>query len=73
MFVYQSIFSALELKEYKSTKYVISWKSKGVFNSKLALLYTAFSHNIKLSVYRIRTQFSKKVLVLEKNNYRRKL
>ena len=73
MFVYQSTFSTLELKEYKITKYVISWKSKGVFNSKLAPLYTAFLHNTKLSAYRIRTQFNKSVLVLEQNNYPTKI
>ena len=69
MFIYQSTFSTLELKEYKITKYVISWKSKGVFVSTLAPLYTAFLHNIKLSAYRIRTQFNKSVLILEQNNY----
>ena len=73
MFIYQSTFSTLELKEYRITKYVISWKSKGVFISTLAPLYTAFLHNIKLSAYRIRTQFNKSVLVLEQNNYLTKI
>ena len=34
-FVYQPTFDALELKKDKVTDYVISWKSKGVFNSEL--------------------------------------
>ena len=35
-FVYQPAFDALELKkEDKGTDYVLSWKSKGVYNSKL--------------------------------------
>ena len=43
-FVYQPALATLELKKNKGTDYVLSWKSKGVFNSKLkplrnALLY----------------------------------
>ena len=34
MFFYQPTFNLLELKEDKDTKYIISWKSKGVYNSK---------------------------------------
>ena len=56
----------IELKEDKGTDYVISWKSKGVYNSKLAQLYTVFLHNIKLFKYKIRIQFNKNVLVVEK-------
>ena len=52
-FVYQPTLSALKLKKDKDTDYVLSWKSKGVFNSKLKLLYTAFLHSIKLSDYRV--------------------
>ena len=40
MFVYQATLDTLELKKDKSTDYVLSWKSKGVFNSKLKPLYT---------------------------------
>ena len=42
MFVHQPTFNTLELKEDKGTEYVISWKSKGVYTSKLKPLYTAF-------------------------------
>ena len=52
-FVYQPILDTLELKKDKGTDYVLSWKSKGVYNSKLKPLYTAFLHSIKLSEYRI--------------------
>ena len=48
MFVYQPTFSMLELKEdNKGTEYVIDWKSKEVYTSKLTPLLTAFLHNIK--------------------------
>ena len=53
-FFYQPTFDTLELKEYKPTEYVISWKSKGICASKLVPLYTAFSYNIKPFGYKIR-------------------
>ena len=34
-FVYQPTLNALELRKDKGTDYVLSWKSKGVYNSKL--------------------------------------
>ena len=39
----------LEIKKGKGTDYVVSWKSKGAYTSKLNPLYTAFLHNIKIS------------------------
>ena len=42
----------LELKKGRGTDYVLSLKSKGLFNSEVKSLYTAFLHNIKLSEYR---------------------
>ena len=41
-FSHQPIFDTLELKKEKGADYVFSWKSNGVFNSKLKPLYTAF-------------------------------
>ena len=38
---------------------VLSWKLRGVFNSKLKPLYTAFLHSINLSDYRIAIKFDK--------------
>ena len=58
-FVYQRTLNTLELKKVKDTVYVLSWKSKGAYNSKLKPLYTAFLHSIKLSEYRIGINFDK--------------
>ena len=57
------------LKEDKGIDYVIGWKSKEVYFSKLTPLYTAFLHRIELSGYRIRIQFDNSVLVGDQNNY----
>ena len=67
MFVYQPTLDTLELK--KGTDDVISWKSKGVYNSKLKPLYTSFLHNIKNSGYRTGIEFDKDNLAAEQNNY----
>ena len=69
IFIYQGTFDTLELKEEKSAKYVISWKSKRRHTFKLTLLCTAFLYKIKLSGYNIGTQFNKSVLVVEKSYY----
>ena len=39
MFVYQPTLDTLKLKKDKCTDYVLSWKSKGVYNSKFKPLY----------------------------------
>ena len=44
--VYQPTLATLEMKKGKGTEQVLSWKSKGVFNSKLKPLYTAFLNSI---------------------------
>ena len=73
-FVYQPTLDALELKKDKGTDYVLSWKSNGVFNSKLKPLYTTFLNSIKLSEeYRIGIKFDKDPLALEENNYLTKI
>ena len=54
--VYQPTLDAFELQKDKGTDYVLSWKSKAVFDSKLKPLYTTFLH-IKLSEYRIGIKF----------------
>ena len=56
-FVYRPTLDALELKKGEGTGYVLNWKSKEVFNSKLKPLYTAFLNSIKLSEYRIGIKF----------------
>ena len=56
-FLYQITLDTLELKRDKGTDYVLSLKSKGIFNSKLRPLYSAFLNNIKLSEYRIGIEY----------------
>ena len=73
MFVYQPTPDALELKKDKVTDYVLSWKSKGVDNSKPKPLYTAFLHSIKLSENRTGIKFDKDPLTVEQNNYLTKI
>ena len=58
-FFYQPALDTLELKKDKGTNYVLSWKSKRVYNSKLKQLYTAFLHTIRLSEYRMGIKFYK--------------
>ena len=65
-FVYQQAIDTLELKKDKGTDYVLSWKSKGVFNSKLKPLYTAFLRSIKLFGYKMGIEFGKDHLTVEK-------
>ena len=65
-FVYQQATDTLELKKDKGTDYVLSWKSKGVFNSKLKPLYIAFLHSIKLFGYKMGIEFGKDPLTVEK-------
>ena len=67
MFVYQQILGTLELKKDKKADNVLSWKSKGVFNSTFKPLYTAFLHSIKLSEYKMGITFDKDPLAVEQN------
>ena len=73
MFVCQPTLNFKESKKDKDTKYVISWKSKGIYTSKLTPLSTAFLHNVRLFGYKIGIQFNKSVLVVEQNNYATKI
>ena len=66
-FVYQSKVDTLDLKKYKGTTYVL--RSKGVYNSKLKTLYTAFLNSIKLSEYKMGIKFDKDPLTVKQNNY----
>lgn len=49
MFIYLSTLDMLEKEKVKDTDYVVSWKSKGVYTSKLEPLYTTFLYSIKRS------------------------
>ena len=55
----------LELKKDKDTEYVISWKSKGVYNSKLTALHGTFLPNIKYFGSKIGIRFINTPLVVE--------
>ena len=63
----------LEFKKEKCTDYVLSWKSNGVFNSKLKPFYTTILHSIKLSEHRIGIKFDKDPLAVEQNYYLTKI
>ena len=58
-FLYQPILDTLELKKDKGTDYILRWKSKEVYNSKLNPLHTALLQSIKLSGYRMGIKFEK--------------
>ena len=68
MFPYQPTSNMLELKPDKGTDYVISWKSKGVYNPKLVTLNGAFLPNTKYFTRKIGMQFNNTPLVVEQNN-----
>ena len=72
-FVYQPIIDTLEIKKDKGTDYVLSWKSKGLYTSKLKPLYTAFLRSIKLYIYRIGIKFDEDPLTVEQSNYLTKI
>ena len=67
-FVQQPTLDTLELEKDNSIDYVLSWKSSGIYNSKLKQLYTAFLHLIKLFGYRMIIKFDKDLLAVEQNN-----
>ena len=58
MFVYQSTFNMVELKKDKGTDYIISWKSEGLFESKLFPLHGTFLPNTKYFGYKIGMRFN---------------
>ena len=72
-YIYKSTLDTLELRKDKGIGYVLSWKSKGVCNSKLKQLYNAFLHNIKLSRYKVRIKFYKDPLAVKQNNHTTKI
>ena len=70
MFVYEPTVDTLECK---GTDYVLSWKSKKVYTSKLKPLYTALFPSIKISGYRMGKTIDKEPLGVQQNNYATKL
>ena len=63
----------LELKKDKGTDHGLSWKSKGVYSSKLKPLCTAFLLSINLFGYKMQIKFDKDPLAVEQNNYLTKI
>ena len=63
----------LGLKKAKSNEYVISWKSKDLFEYKIPLLHGTFLSNIKLFQCKIEIQFNNTPLIREENNYATKI
>ena len=63
----------LQFKKDEGTDYVLSWKSKRVYNSKLKPLYTGFLHSIKLCEYKIGIKFDQDPLAVEQINYLTKI
>ena len=57
----------------KGTDCFLSWKSSGVFNSKLKPLCTTFLNSIKLSECRIGLKFGKDPSAIDQNNYLTKI
>ena len=57
------------LKVEKGTDYVIGWKSKEVYNSKLVTSHGAFLPNIKYFTRKIGIKFNNTPLLIEQNNY----
>ena len=68
-FAYQPTHGTLGLKKDEGNDYALSWKSKGLYNSKLKPLYAAFLRDKKLSGCRIRIKFEKDTLAVEQSNY----
>ena len=73
MFTYWPRFNKLELKEDKGTDYILNWKSKGVYTSKLRPLYIALLHGIRSSGYKIGIKCNKDPLATEQKNYATKI
>ena len=50
-FVYQPTLDTSKSSKDKCVDYLLTWKSKGVYNSKPKSLYSAFLYSIKVSGY----------------------
>ena len=72
-FLYQPTLDTLELKKDKVTDYVLSWKSKRIYNSKLKTLYTAFLHSIKPSGCKMGIKIDKDHLAAKQIHYLTKI
>ena len=69
MLVYQATLDTLEFKKDKDIDYVLTWKQKGAYYSKLKPWYSAFLHSIKLSGYKMGVKFCKDPLAVKQSIY----
>lgn len=69
MFVYKPISNTLDLKGDKSIHYIIAWKSKVLFKSKLLSLYGTLLPNINFFIDKMGIQFNKTPLAVDQKNY----
>ena len=72
-FDHQPTLHKLELNKDKGTDYVLNWKSNGVYNFKLKLLYTVVLYRMKLFGYRMRRKFYEDPLAVEQSSYLTKI
>ena len=70
-FVYQPTLDTLELKKDKGIDYILSWKSNGVYNSKLKSLYTAFLYSITHSGHKTRIKFDNDLLAVKQKSFKK--
>ena len=61
------------MKKGEGTDYFLSWKSKGVYSSKLKPLCTALLHSIKLSGYKMGIKSDNDPSAVAQNNYASKI
>ena len=61
IFVYHTRIITIELKEDNDTNYIISWKSKGLYNSKSTPSDTAFLHKVKHFRYEMEKRIQKTI------------
>ena len=73
MFVYEPTFNTLDLQEGKGTNYIIVWKSKVLFKSKLLPLCGVLLPNIKPFRYKIGIQCNNTPSALDQHNYGTKI
>ena len=72
MFVYQSTYNVIKYLN-TSTEYTTSWRSKGVYNTKLIAIKNDYLPNIKYFKYKIGIQFNNTPLIVEQNIYTSKI
>ena len=68
MFVYQTTFTTNKYHNTR-TEYIISWRSKGLYTTKLAPINTDILHNIVYFNRKIALKLNSTPLILDRNSY----